>query len=423
MIPTTPTKSKNANFEVICSLCETNYDHVFQPFCEKCGGITEVIYDLSSAQLHESENPYERFQDLLPVRDRGLLPKDAVYTPAIHAKKLGEALGLPNLYLKDETTLPSKTTKDRMAATALPYLYECGVKTFCTSSTGNSSTAFSRALPQFDSLKLFLFTASDFYKRVQFAEHPNITHYVMRGATFAEASDYAGTFAKLNGFVSERGFFNLARREGLKLTFLEATDQIPGPIHWYVQAISSAMGAYGVFKGAKELRDMGHISTLPRLLCVQQETCSPMARAWRDGSETIQPEHIFEQPSGIAEAILRGNPTRTYPHVRKTVKESSGNIIAVSEEKIRAARRMVEELEGISPCFAASAAVAGLIHEIENNDFPLTDTVLINLTGTERPQNDSSEDAENVKWLYRSEKGWLPEEPERENGLVQSGNT
>ena len=58
---------------------------------------------------------------------------------------------------------------------------------------------------------------------------------------------------------------------------------MPGPIDWYVQAVSSAMGVYGTYKGAKELRDIGHIDRAPKLLCVQQETCAPLVRAYQDG--------------------------------------------------------------------------------------------------------------------------------------------
>src|SRR5690606_3973394 len=128
-------------------------------------------------------------------------------------------------------------------------------------------------------LRMYLFTASDFRHRVQFTPAANIVHYVLDGASFVEAFEYAGRFARRNGFVSERGFFNVGRREGLKLAFFESTEQVERPVDWYVQAVSSAMGVYGTYKGAQELRSLGRIERLPRLLCVQQESCAPMVRA------------------------------------------------------------------------------------------------------------------------------------------------
>jgi threonine synthase len=373
----------------------------------------DIEYDLERVRFVDSDNPYERYADLLPVEDRALYPSDARFTPTIHAKELGAALGLPHLYLKNETALPTCTTKDRMAAVAMAYLYECGVRKFCTSSTGNSSTAYARAIANFDEMHMCLFTASDFRDRVQCDGGGQVEHYILRGATFVEAFDQAREFAKQNDYTSERGFFNPGRREGLKVAWLEAVEQVPRPIDWYVQAVSSAMGVYGTFKGANELVQLGRIPHAPRLMCVQQETCSPMVQAWNDDAPGIRPEHIFPEPTGIAKAILRGNPTGTYPRIRKIVKESNGTILAVSEEAIREAQRIVYETEGVRPCFSASTAVAGLISAARGGRLPADHTVLINLTGGDRDAPAASNDA---RWLARSDDGWVLE-PAPQNAI------
>jgi threonine synthase len=373
--------------------------------------MTDVEYDLRKVALAESANPYERFRDLLPVEDGAtMLPGSARYTPCVHARRLGARLGLPWLYLKDETVLPTGTTKDRMAAVALPFLWECGVRAFCASSTGNSSTAYARALDGYPDLQMVLFTAEDFRGRVSHAGG-RVTSFVLRGASFVDAFDCAAAFARRRGLTSERGFFNPGRREGLKTAFLEAVEQVPRPIDWYVQAVSSAMGVYGVYKAARELRGLGRIDRLPRLLCVQQQSCAPMARAFHDGSDHIRPEDVVRRPSGIAQAILRGDPTRVYPYVRQIVLESHGTFVAVSEAEIREARNMVEDLEGISPCFSASAALAGLARLVRHGAFPTADTVLVNLTGSDRSPAAVEAPAH---WLRRGSDGWEPEDPEDE---------
>lgn len=392
-----------------CRTCGKDTGESYHTFCE-CGGIVDVAYDLARVVLHDSENPYFRFADLLPVREsERLLPGDARYTPVIHAQTLGKQLGLPFLYLKNETVLPTRSTKDRMAAVALAYMWEHGVRNFSTSSTGNSSTAYANAIRNFPDMCLYLFTAEDFVSRVQHAGHGGVQHFCMRDASFVEAFNYAGVYARAHNLTSERGFFNLGRREGLKTTFFEASEQIPRPIDWYVQAISSAMGVFGTYKGAKELHGLKRIEHLPRVLCAQQETCAPMVHAYQEGSETIQPRHIVQHPSGIAEAILRGDPTRAYPHIREIVVESRGDFIAVSEMEIREARKMVEELEGISPCFSASTAVAGLIKKVLSEDFPHKDTVMINLTGGDRTRTEPGPD---IHWLVRNGNEWIPESGE-----------
>ena len=239
-----------------CTRCRKSTGSAYQPFCE-CGGMTEVEYDLAEAKLTDSDNPYIRFVDLLPIAStRDKLPRDAVYTPTIHAKALGSRFGMPRLFLKNESAQPTRSTKDRMAAVSVGFLWERGVRTFCTSSTGNSSTAYAHAIRAFPDMTLYLFTAEDFVTRVQHADHPQVVHFGMRDASFVEAFNHAGIYAGEHKLVSERGFFNLGRREGLKLAYFEACDQVPEPIDWYVQAVSSAMGVYGTYKGAKDFESV-----------------------------------------------------------------------------------------------------------------------------------------------------------------------
>ena len=392
-----------------CVSCRKTFPHSFTTVCDRCNALVDIGYDLDRATFYDSDNPLERFFDLLPIEDSAnLLPLDMRFTPCIHATKLGDYLGMPSLYLKNETVLPTGTTKDRMAAVVLPFLRECGIREFCTSSTGNSSTALAHLITRHPEFRVYIFSGEDFKDRLNYADGEGVVHFVLRGGTFVEAFACAAAFAGRHDLASERGFFNPSRREGLKLAFLEAAEQVPGPIDWYVQAVSSAMGVYGAFKGARELLALGRIPRLPRLLCVQQETCAPMVRAFEDGSEVIRPEHIVEKPHGIADAILRGNPEKVYPYLREIVIESNGAFVAVSESEIRETRSMVEEMEGLSPCFTSSAALAGTIRMVRKGVLPPGDTVLVNVTGRDRepvgrPQR--------VHWLKATADGWEPEDP------------
>ena len=209
-----------------CIDCGTEYPTGFHPLCAACGGMVDIDYDLSKVRLAQSTNPYIRFADLLPVRElRDRLP-DLQYTPVVHARALGHKLGLRSLYLKNETVLPTRTTKDRMAAVALAYLHERGVRSFSASSTGNSSTSLANAIRVHPDMHLFLFTADRFVPRVQHADHDQVTHIALHDATFVEAAECATGYARKYQLVAEGGFFNPGRREGLKLAFLEACDQV-----------------------------------------------------------------------------------------------------------------------------------------------------------------------------------------------------
>jgi len=357
--------------------------------------MVDVVYNLDHVQLATSDDPYIRFAALLPLEPAANLPS-STYSPMLHARQLGQKLGLNSLYLKNETVLPTGTTKDRMAAIALAYLHQRGVRSFTCSSTGNSSSAFAYRVPAFPDMHVYLFTAENFVQRVQYADHAQVTHFGLRNASFVQAADYAGHYARKHQLISEAGFFNPGRREGLKLAFLEACEQVPAPIDWYVQAVSSAMGVYGAYKGARELKQLNQIKQLPRLLCVQQASCAPMVRAFEEQSETIRPEHRIAQPAGIAEAILRGDPSRAYPHIRRIVLESGGTFAAVSEAEIRTAREDTEMLEGISICFSAAAAVAGLASLARSGAIAPDELVVINLTGSDRPTTGQTT---HVQWL------------------------
>lgn len=389
-----------------CVACAREIGSGYQTFCE-CGGMIDVRYPLERVRLADSENPYHRFAELLPLsttRDR--VPQGARYTPTVHAQRLGRLLGMSSLYLKDDTELPTRSTKDRMAVVAIGFLWERGVREFCTSSTGNSSTAYAQAITAYPDMRLHLFTAERFLQRVQHADHTQVEHYCLRGGTFVEAFEHAAVHARARGLVSERGFFNLGRREGLKLAFLEAAEQVPVGIDWYVQAVSSAMGVYGTYKGARELVQLGRLARAPRLLCVQQDTCAPMVRAFAEGCEKIEDRHVVSNPTGIAEAILRGNPSMAYPHVRRVVLESGGGFIAVSESAIREARTMIEEFEGISPCFSSAAAFAGVVQGVKSGRLSPHETYLVALTGGVRPTVPT---ASRVTWLCRDVAGWSEE--------------
>lgn len=393
-------------YTLVCNDCGAEQPADYASFCA-CGGLIEARFDLANVKLRDSDDPHQRYFDLIPVRDEGLLAP-GVRTRTVHARNLGRRFGLNQLYLKDETENRTGTTKDLMAAVALPFLYEGGVRHFCTSSTGNSSTGYAQAMGQIPEMQMELFTAEDFKDRVHYAPTPQVRHHVLKEASFVDAGDHSIAYAQANGLTAERGFFNLGRREGLKLPWLEAVEQVSRSIDWYVQGVSSAMGVHGVYKAAKEAVEIGHADKVPSLLCAQQMSCRPMVQAWDEGSETIQPHHIVKRPHGIAEAILRGNPSRVYPMIREIVIESGGTMVAVSDDEIRAAQAAVLEDEGIRICESAGTAVAAIAKLAKSNDALAGQKILVNLTGSKR---EGATPARIDQWWEKDGDKWVPAQP------------
>jgi threonine synthase len=348
--------------------------------------MVDVDYPLHHVELKDDRNPLLRFFDLLPVRKpESLCWLGEGNTPTVHARALGRRLGLDKLYLKDETKNPTRTTKDRMASVVLSFFKDIGVSEFACSSTGNSSTSFATGVERFSGFKLHVFVGRDFLHRMNFDSSDRITVYWVKDATFAEAHECARAFSQTNKKVTgERGFFNPGRREGLKLAFMEGALDMPESPHWYFQAVSSGMGVYGAWKGAEQLYGLGLIDRLPRLACVQQRTCAPMVDSWRAGSRTTRPQDIVHEPVGIAEAILRGSPVNTYPHLYDVVKASGGTFEAVTDDEIRDAQRMLSDLEGIEACEAASTTVAAVRKMAATGEIKRDEPLFVNLTGALR---------------------------------------
>jgi len=374
-------------FRIACRSCGQVFTSGFHPVCN-CGGMVDAKYNVDRVHLRNSANPLVRFFDLLPIRDEAnLCWLGEGNTPTVHARALGRHLGLGKLFLKDETKNPTRTTKDRMASVTLSFFRDVGVREFACSSTGNSSTSFAYGVERYKDFRLHVFVGRDFLHRMNFDSSDRIRVYWVKDATFAQAHDTARAFAQNNPLVTgERGFFNPGRREGLKLAFMEGVLDMPEAPHWYFQAVSSGMGVYGAWRGAQQLYGLGRLSRLPRLACVQQESCAPMVKSWKAGSSVTRPEDVVDEPVGIAEAILRGNPTNTYPHLQEVVRQSGGTFETVTNDEIREAQKMILELEGIEACESAATTVAAARKMAAANELRRDDVVFINITGAHREE-------------------------------------
>lgn len=385
---TQPSASGALHKDVVleCRACGFEEPEQFVTKCPRCSGPTDVLYDLSRAVVRDHPNPLVRWFDLLPLTgtDRTCWIGEG-NTPLVHARALGAAVGLENLYLKDETRNPTRTTKDRMASIAVSFLAQRGVREFVVSSTGNSSTSMGLCAARAPEITLHIFCGQDFVDRVNVPEAPNV-HVYCTDTDFVGAAVMAAAYARENGLPFEGGFFNPARREGLKLCYLESFDQLaPREPDVVVQAISSGMGIYGAFKGIAEYRAMGRMHGMPRIVCAQQMSCAPMYRAFREGADTIAAHHVETEPKGIARAILRGDPTDSYPFIRSIVAGTGGTFEAVEEDEIRAAQAAVRELEGIDVCLSSSVALASTLKLARRGWIRPDEVVLVNLTGADRP--------------------------------------
>lgn len=366
-----------------CILCGTEESDLLRYRCAACQGALDAIYDLSAVRISDDLNPLRRYAGLLPLRSEARWLGEG-NTECIHAERLGRRIGLDALFLKDETANPTRSTKDRVASVALARFAELGVKRLALASTGNTSTAYARAARLRGDVELNIFAGHEFVHRLGYSDHPTVRTYVVDSG-FDSAGAAAKQFAASGDVHFEGGFFNPSRREGLKLTYLEAFDQMPVAPRFVFQAISSGMGLVGAYKGAVEYRALGRLPRLPSFVAVQQASCAPMANAFADGVEEISERHIVANPRGIAEAILRGNPAPTYPYLNTICRSTGGSILSMTDEEIYHAHRLLEDTEGLRVCYASAATVAGVLAARQRGMISADQPVLVNLTGAVRP--------------------------------------
>lgn len=367
---------------VVCPVCDFVLSDGYRTRCPVDG--TPLVPKVQFIRTDRRDfAPFgERFSDVLPLNSGDACREsESLRSPLIHAGAFGREYGMNALVLKNECVLPTGTTKARMAAGALSFLFERGVSHFVVTSTGNSSTAMARLMREYPEMKMTAFAGKDFVGRHEFVDIPNIEFRVVDG-DFVSAGAAAKEFAAQHDLVWESGFFNPARRIALATSYLEVCEEIGDAPHWYFQAVSSGMGAVGVGEMAASQLELQATSRLPRIVAVQQESCAPMVNAFREHCEVIEDRHCVRNPKGIAKAILRGDPTASYPLVRKHITASNGDLVSVSELDILWAQRLISESFNLQVGESAAAAMAAALKMGKAGAFSQEDIVLVNLTGS-----------------------------------------
>lgn len=371
--------SPSRTVHTYCVLCGATFSNRPVGCCD-CGGMLETGY----AQASEPDGLsgfYLQYWGYLPLVEDGLpvleLRSRTIGAPFLDSRQ-------QKVFLKLEADLPTGSTKDRAAAVAIPYLRQVGIREIVLSSTGNTSTAYAYMARYYPEMLFHIFVGKDFAHRLSFVGSPNVIVHVING-NFIQAGEEGKRYARARGLFWEGGFFNPGRRDGLKTSFIEAVADVGSLPSVYAQAVSSGMGVVGSQKAVAELSNLDSETSECRPIAVQQETCAPMVTAWAAGRDAITDSDKLASPSGIAKAILRGDPSDNYPALRKVVADADGLMLSVADDEIRAAQRLLWENLHLAVCEASAAALAGYLKaRVDNDGIAATGWALVNLTGSDR---------------------------------------
>ena len=373
--------------------------------CPQCNSQwREAQYDLDEvaktfpAELQNRSFDLWRYQELLPIRNPNpTLRLGEGGTPLIQAANLGMMLGLTNLFIKDERQGPTSSFKDRQAAVTIAALKEGGVTEMVAASTGNVAISLS-AYAARAGIKLWAFVTS-LVPGVKMREIALYGSQVVKiTGSYDQAKQVAAEFARQRGLYQDMGARTVTAVEAMKTIAFEIAEQLtmhqgppPSSNHsgpkwrtpdWYIQAISGGMGPLGVYKGFRELQQLGLIDRIPALAPIQADGCAPMVESWKKGLEIAEP---VLSPKTRIETLATGDPGRTYVMLRRQVNETHGVFESVSDEDAFRAMHVLAKMEGISAEPAAAVAFAGLFKLVRAGIIKPTDTVVVNCTGHTLP--------------------------------------
>lgn len=374
---------------LLCADCARSFSvHTLQTFCPDCQAPLVAYYDLAAArskldpeEIRRRPKGMWRWHELLPVFE----PENRISlgegdTPLLQLPRLGAALGLTHLYVKDESLNPTGSFKARGLAAAISKARELAVSKVVIPTAGNAGGAMA-AYAARAGLQAYIFMPKD-------TPRANVLESRIAGATvilidglISEAAGMAGEKARSEGWFDVSTFKEPYRAEGKKVMGYELAEtfgwELPDVI---VYPTGGGTGLVGMWKAFKELAELGWLRTTarPRMVAVQAEGCAPVIKAFQSGS----PFCDFWTGAQTLASGLRVPKSFADQLILKDLRESDGTAVAVSDKAIVDAQRHLGIMEGIFAAPEGAATLAGLIKLVESGWVKPDERIVLFNTGT-----------------------------------------
>ena len=379
-----------------CRECAKEYPKKALHVCEYCFGPLEVSYDYEgiakvlTREVIESREPNMwRYRELLPLDGPPTVGEQVGYTPLIRAKNLESALGVKELYLKnDAVNFPTLSFKDRVVSVAMSRAREMGFKVMACASTGNLANSVA-ANAAACGMENYVFIPYDL-------ERTKILGTLVYGS---KVVGIKGTYDEVNRLCSEIAgrfpwaFVNINIRpyyaEGSKAFGYEIAEQLGWrlPKHIVVPMAGGSL-ITKIWKAFNEFHKLGFVSDLDTKVYGAQATgCAPIVNAIKEGSDLIKPV----RPNTIAKSLAIGNPADGFYSI-KTMKESGGYGEDTSDEEIKSAMKLLAETEGVFAETAGGVTLGATIKLIESGRIPRDESIVVSITGNGLKTQESLED-------------------------------
>lgn len=389
------------DFSYRCTECERSFDITPQlmlcPYCSAQQAEGQPLRGLLEVHLEHSPggdvSPRGHL-DLASLLDGSppgvrLLPVDERYFPRVpfaptrlwEPERLRAKLGLPHLYVKDDTGLPTGSLKDRASMLVAAFAREHGIGQIVVASTGNAASSMA-GIGAAAGLVVTIFVPASAprAKLVQCLQYG--AHVELVDGSYDDAYAASLAYQRRHGGLSRNTGYNPLTTEGKKTVALEITAQLGrAPDHVFVPT-GDGVVLGGVYKGFEDLVRLGLIDRVPTVHAVQAAGSNAIARAMkarpgRDGfagaTDHSQATHT------IADSIAVRVPANGYGAVRK-LHAYDGRCVEVTDEQILAAQHELARMTGIFAEPSAAASYAGLL--VSSAGVSENETVVVMATGS-----------------------------------------
>ena len=368
-----------------CKECKTTYPLDARYVCERCFGPLEVAYETRTDQdpaelkrrIQAGPHSLWRYGDFLPVQSppKGALP--AGWTPLLKADRLAEAIGLKDVWIKNDAANPTHSFKDRVVSIALARARELGFETIACASTGNLANAVA-AHAAAAGLESYVFIPADLEEQKILATGIYGTNLVAVNGNYDDVNRLC---TELSG-EHEWAFVNINMRpyyaEGSKTLAYETVEQLGWELPDRVVApIASGSLFTKIARGFSEWIELGLVEgELPTFNGAQAEGCSPVATAFANDRDFCQPV----KPNTIAKSLAIGNPADG-PYALDLARGTEGSIDSVTDDEIKDGIRLLARTTGIFTETAGGVTTAVLAKLARRGDIDPDERVVAYITG------------------------------------------
>jgi threonine synthase len=290
-----------------------------------------------------------RYRELLPLpMDVEPVTLGEGMTPLLPCPRLGAALGLQRLFIKDESQLPTGSFKSRGMTLAVSMASSLGLKRLAIPTAGNAGGALA-AYGARAGMEVFVFMPQDTPAINQMEAHLAGAHVFLVNGLITDCGKVVREGTQKLDWFDVSTLKEPYRLEGKKTMGLELAEQtayrLPDVI---LYPTGGGTGLIGMWKAFQELRELGWLPSerLPRLISCQSDGCAPIVRAFETGSRFAEP---FANAHTIASGLRVPSAVGDFMML-DAIRESGGCAIAGNEERILHWMKRAMSLEGIAVC-------------------------------------------------------------------------